>query len=141
MDSPDMTPEVRQAVTKWIVQAALGAIGYAAVIFLSAGTLQWVWGWVMVAVITLVLIAHPLLLIPSNPELLAERQKGTLAEGVKGYALPVGLGVGLAAGHGRGPAFSGPHGVGRSHPAGGTARLRRLCRAYPLSAGAPLVVK
>ena len=78
-----MTPEVRHSVIKWIAQAALGAVGYAAVIFLSAGTLRWVWGWVMVIIIALVLIAHPLLLIPLNPELLAERQKGARDQGVK----------------------------------------------------------
>lgn len=80
-----MTPAVRSAVIRWIIQAALGALGYAAVIFLSAGTLRWVWGWVMVLIITLVLIAHPLLLLPTNPELLAERQKGALADGVQGW--------------------------------------------------------
>ena len=80
-----MTPEVRRGVFRWIAQAALGAVGYAAVIFLSAGTLQWFWGRVMVMIITVVLLAHPLLLIPINPELLAERQKGTRAQGVKGW--------------------------------------------------------
>lgn len=80
-----MTPAVRSAVIRWIIQAALGALGYAAIIFLSAGTLCWVWGWVMVLIITLVLIAYPLMLLPTNPELLAERQKGTLADGVQGW--------------------------------------------------------
>ena len=80
-----MSTEVRRGVIRWIAQGAVGAVGYALVIFISAGTLDWLWGWVMVVVISLVLLAHPLLLIPTNPDLLAERQKGTLATGVKGW--------------------------------------------------------
>lgn len=79
-----MTPEeVRRGAAKWIAQAALGMLGYAAVIFLSAGTLHWFWGWVFVIVLTLSLIVQPLILLPVNPELLAVRQKGTRDQGVK----------------------------------------------------------
>jgi protein-S-isoprenylcysteine O-methyltransferase Ste14 len=80
---PTMTPEVRKAINKWIIQAALGVIGYGAVIFLAAGTLRWVWGWALLIVLTATMAAHPLLLIPINPELLAEREKGMLDTGVK----------------------------------------------------------
>jgi protein-S-isoprenylcysteine O-methyltransferase Ste14 len=80
-----MTPEVRRGVVKWVAQAALGLIGYAAVLFISAGTLRWFWGWAFITVLGLSLIAHPLLLIPINPELLAERQKGMLDEGVESW--------------------------------------------------------
>lgn len=80
-----MTEEVRQGVVKWIWQAALGIVGYAAIIFISAGTLHWMWGWAFVIVLALSMIAHPLILIPFNPELLAERQKGMLDEGVKAW--------------------------------------------------------
>lgn len=80
-----MTPEVRQGVIKWIAQAAVGIVGYATVLFLSAGTLHWFWGWAFVIVLGLSLIAHPLILLPINPELLAERQKGTRDEGVKAW--------------------------------------------------------
>ena len=75
--------EVRRGIVKWIAQAAVGVVGYAAVIFISAGTLYWVWGWALVIVLAVVLIAHPLILIPINPELLAERQRGMRDEGVK----------------------------------------------------------
>jgi protein-S-isoprenylcysteine O-methyltransferase Ste14 len=81
-----MTPqEVRRGIVKWVLQASIGAVGYAAVLFLSAGTLQWLWGWIFVIVLAIFLIAHPLILIPINPELLAERQKGTRDEGVKAW--------------------------------------------------------
>ncbi|MFN2256796.1 MAG: methyltransferase family protein [Candidatus Promineifilaceae bacterium] len=75
--------EVRRGIVKWIAQAAVGVVGYAAVIFISAGTLHWVWGWALVIVLAVVLIAHPLILIPINPQLLAERQRGMRDEGVK----------------------------------------------------------
>ena len=80
-----MTADVRVGVVKWIAQAAFGLVGYAAVLFLSAGTLRWFWGWAFITVLGLSLIAHPLLLIPINPELLAERQKGMLDEGVESW--------------------------------------------------------
>jgi protein-S-isoprenylcysteine O-methyltransferase Ste14 len=84
-DRRDMTPEVRRAIRQWIVQAAFGPVGYGLLLFLTAGRLDWVWGWVLLGVATAVLAAHPLILIPINPELLAEREKGLWAEGVKGW--------------------------------------------------------
>lgn len=78
-----MKPEVQRDINKWITQAALGVIGYGAVIFLAAGSLRWLWGWALLIVMTGFMAAHPLLLIPINPELLAEREKGVLDEGVK----------------------------------------------------------
>lgn len=80
-----MAPEVRREITKWITQAALGVVGYGVILFLSAGRLDWIWGWVQLAVLAAFLAGHPLLLIPINPELLAEREKGIRDEGVKGW--------------------------------------------------------
>ena len=56
---------------------------YGLILFLSAGTVNWIWGWIFLGVLTLHLLAHPLLLIPRNPELLVEREKGFLATEVK----------------------------------------------------------
>ena len=84
-ERPEMSPEVRRGVTRWVAQAAVGSVGFALVIFLPAGRLDWVWGWVQLAVVVAVMAAHPLILIPINPELLAERQKGIYAEGVKAW--------------------------------------------------------
>jgi len=79
----EMSPQTKSAVTKWIVQSALGMVGYGILLFAAAGTLHWTWGWVLLAVLTLFIAAHPLLLIPINPELLAEREKGSLDRPVK----------------------------------------------------------
>ena len=81
----EITPEVRRQINKWVIQAAVGVLGYGFVIFLAAGTLDWVWGWVLLAIMTALMAAHPLLLMPINPDLLAEREKGILAEGVKDW--------------------------------------------------------
>ncbi len=70
---------------KWVVQAAIGVVGYGALIFAAAGSVRWVWGWMLLIVITAMMAAHPLLLIPINPELLAERAKGTRDEGVQAW--------------------------------------------------------
>ena len=80
-----LTPEVRKAIIKWIVQAALGLVGYGLVLFLSAGTLDWVWAWLLLGVLAVYLVAHPLILVPRDPELLAERQKGFRGRGVKSW--------------------------------------------------------
>ncbi|HVP89632.1 MAG TPA: isoprenylcysteine carboxylmethyltransferase family protein [Terriglobales bacterium] len=71
-----MTREEHRAVARWIVKAAVGVVGYAAVLFLAAGRLDWLWGWVFIAAVALVIAAHPILLIPLDPGLLAEREKG-----------------------------------------------------------------
>jgi protein-S-isoprenylcysteine O-methyltransferase Ste14 len=90
-----LAPETRRAIIHWVVQAALGIVGYAAMLFLAAGTLAWRWGWVLIVVLAAFMAAHPVILIPINPELLAERQKGLRAEGVKAWDRVVSM---LAAG-------------------------------------------
>jgi protein-S-isoprenylcysteine O-methyltransferase Ste14 len=80
-----MAPEVRRAIVKWCVQSALGWCGYALLLFLSAGRLDWVWGWALLGVVAAALAAHPLILIPINPELLAEREKGLADQAVKAW--------------------------------------------------------
>jgi protein-S-isoprenylcysteine O-methyltransferase Ste14 len=78
-----LTPAVRRVIIKWITQATLGLVGYGLVLFLSAGTLAWVWAWLFLGVLAVYLMAHPLILAPRDPELLAERQKGFRDQGVK----------------------------------------------------------
>ena len=81
--SSEITTEVRHGIVKWGVKAAFGIIIYGLILFLSAGTLGWVWGWIFLGVLAIHLIAHPLLLLPRNPELLVEREKGFLDKEVR----------------------------------------------------------
>jgi protein-S-isoprenylcysteine O-methyltransferase Ste14 len=78
-----ITPQVRREIIKWIVQAALGWVAYGLILFLAAGRVDWIWGWVQLIVLAAFMAGHPLLLIPINPELLAEREQGFRTEGVK----------------------------------------------------------
>jgi protein-S-isoprenylcysteine O-methyltransferase Ste14 len=80
---PKMPPETRRAIIKWIVQATAGWVGYGLILFLSAGTIEWVWGWMLLIVVGIFLAAHPIILIPINPALLVEREKGLRDKGVK----------------------------------------------------------
>jgi protein-S-isoprenylcysteine O-methyltransferase Ste14 len=82
---PKMSPETRREIIKWIVQAAVGWVGYGLILFLSAGTIAWVWGWMLLIVLALFLAAHPIILIPINPDLLVEREKGLRDKGVKSW--------------------------------------------------------
>lgn len=95
MGHTDLTPETRQAITKWCLQSFLGLIGYALIIFLAAGTIFWIWGWLLIGLVGAFLAAHPVILVPRNPDLLVERGKGLRAEGVKAWDRWI---AGLAAG-------------------------------------------
>jgi protein-S-isoprenylcysteine O-methyltransferase Ste14 len=81
----EITPEDRRAIYKWILQATLGVAAYGVIIFLAAGTLDWVWAWLWLGILAAFLAAHPLILVPINPGLLVERGKGIRDEGVKAW--------------------------------------------------------
>ena len=91
----EITPQVRHGIVKWVVQAILGLVAYGLILFLAAGTVDWIWGWAQLIVLAAFLAAHPLLLVPINPELLAERERGFRDEGVKPWDKWI---AGLAAG-------------------------------------------
>lgn len=80
-----ISPEERREIVKWIVQSALGLVGYGLLLFLTAGSLNWIWGWVFLGVLAAFLAAHPLILIPINPALLAERERGLRDPRVKSW--------------------------------------------------------
>ena len=69
----EMPPQVKRGVTRWIVRETMGVVMLAAMLFLTAGTLSWFAGWVMVIVMAGWVIATAIVVIPRYPELLAER--------------------------------------------------------------------
>jgi len=80
MGRAEMTPEVSEAVRRWLIKGYVGVLFTAAMLFIPAWRLDWVMGWVYVALWLLWHSALALILIPTNPELLAERaraQKGS----------------------------------------------------------------
>lgn len=80
---PDSPSDLRRVIIKWSIQSILGIAGYGLILFASAGTLAWSWGWALLAVIAASLAGQVLILVPINPDLLVERSRGVRAEGVK----------------------------------------------------------
>lgn len=68
-----MSPQVKRGVTRWFVRETMGVVMLAAMLFLAAGTLNWIAGWAMVIVMAGWVIATALVVMPRYPELLAER--------------------------------------------------------------------
>ncbi len=73
----------RRVVLKWSLQSALGLAAYGAALFLAAGRLDWLWGWVFLGLVAFLLAAQPLLLVPIDPDLLVERSGGLRQAGGK----------------------------------------------------------
>lgn len=84
-----MPPEIRRRVIAWIRGASLGAIGYAALVPLSAGRWDWLWGWVYAGLMSAALAAHVIILVPINPALLADRSEGIRQAGAKHWDRPI----------------------------------------------------
>jgi len=78
-----ISAEDRKTILKWCIQAAVGLAGYAAIIFLAAGRLDWLWGWFFIGLTAIFLASHVVLLVPINPDLLVERAGGLRQEGGK----------------------------------------------------------
>lgn len=73
-------PETRRGVVRWAVKGLLAKAVVAAILFLSAGRLDWVMGWAYVGVFAAFDLATAFALLPRSPELLLERsaiQPGT----------------------------------------------------------------
>lgn len=92
----NMSREERRAIIRWCLKSAVGVLAYGVIVFAAAGRIDWVWGWVFFAAVTLVMAAHPVILVPRNPALLAEREKGLRDKRVVAWDKWVaGLGAGV----------------------------------------------
>ncbi|CAG0983141.1 hypothetical protein GPROT1_02454 [Gammaproteobacteria bacterium] len=68
-----MSPHVKRSVARWAVRETMGVVMLALLLFLTADTVNWIAGWVMVIVMAGWVIATAIVVIPRYPELLAER--------------------------------------------------------------------
>jgi protein-S-isoprenylcysteine O-methyltransferase Ste14 len=68
-----MSPQVKRGVTRWVVRETMGVVMLAVMLFLAAGTVNWIAGWAMVTVMAVWVTATAIVVIPRYPELLAER--------------------------------------------------------------------
>jgi len=73
----------RESETRWAVKGLVAKLFVAAVLFASAGRLDWMMGWVYLGVFLAFDVATALVLLPKNPELLVERNR--IQEGTKGW--------------------------------------------------------
>ena len=70
----------KRGVKRWAIQMIIGTLFFGAILFISAGRLNWVEGWVYLGLNTLTQIISAILLAIRNPNLLTERSgigKGT----------------------------------------------------------------
>jgi protein-S-isoprenylcysteine O-methyltransferase Ste14 len=68
-----MSPQARRGVIRWAARETIGVVMLALLLFLTAGTVNWIAGWAMVIVMAGWVMATALVVIPRCPELLAER--------------------------------------------------------------------
>jgi protein-S-isoprenylcysteine O-methyltransferase Ste14 len=68
-----MSPQVKRGVTRWVVRETMGIVMLALMLFLAAGTVNWIAGWAMVIIMAGWVIGTAIVVIPRYPELLAER--------------------------------------------------------------------
>jgi len=68
-----MSPQVKRGVTRWAIRESMGIVMLALMLFLAAGTVDWIAGWAMVIVMAGWVIGTAVAVIPRYPELLAER--------------------------------------------------------------------
>jgi protein-S-isoprenylcysteine O-methyltransferase Ste14 len=67
-------------IIKWLTREITGVVMLAVILFLSAGNLEWIMGWILVLITSIWISSTAIILIPRNPDLLAERlgpKKGT----------------------------------------------------------------
>ena len=75
--------DIRRKIIVWCLQSVIGLMGYGVIIFLAAGTVKWLWGWLFLLSVAVMLFGQPILLIPISPETFIERSGGLSQEGGK----------------------------------------------------------
>jgi protein-S-isoprenylcysteine O-methyltransferase Ste14 len=72
-DDADPASASSRGVIRWLIREVFGVLFVAMVLFISAGSLDWLMGWAMVAIYACWVTAQAVILIPRCPGLLAER--------------------------------------------------------------------
>jgi protein-S-isoprenylcysteine O-methyltransferase Ste14 len=90
VEEPNEKSDVRSGVTRWLIREIIGSLITAAILFGTAGRLDWVMGWVVVGVYLVWTAATALAIIPTNPEMLLERTRPK--EGTKKWDMVI-LGI------------------------------------------------
>jgi protein-S-isoprenylcysteine O-methyltransferase Ste14 len=74
-DSTGLKAETRQGLARWAGQMIAALVIFGALLFLAAGRLDWLQGWVYLGMNALTQVLSAIVLIPRRPEMLAERSQ------------------------------------------------------------------
>lgn len=66
-------PDVTRGVVQRMIQVLIQFVIIGALLFASAGTLDWLWGWVYIGTNVAIMIFNSAVLLPRDPEMVAER--------------------------------------------------------------------
>jgi protein-S-isoprenylcysteine O-methyltransferase Ste14 len=75
--------ETRQGIVRWAGQIIAATVVFGALLFLAAGRLDWIQGWVYLGMNALTQGLSAIILIPRRPDMLAERSQ--VRAGTKGW--------------------------------------------------------
>ncbi|UCH09586.1 MAG: isoprenylcysteine carboxylmethyltransferase family protein [Fidelibacterota bacterium] len=66
-------PVSKLIIVRWLVREYMGTAITGVILFLAAGRMDWIMGWILVGITAAWVTANAIILIPRSPELLAER--------------------------------------------------------------------
>ena len=81
--SKDSQAEIARGVLRWAGQMVVSLVIFGALLFLAAGRLNWIQGWVYLGMNALTQFLSAIFLIPRRPDMLAERSQ--VQYGTKGW--------------------------------------------------------
>ena len=73
LERRDGNPDMTAAIRKRMLQVAFALLIQAAILFITAGRLDWVMAWAYVGMCVAIVIINLLVILPRDPELIAER--------------------------------------------------------------------
>jgi len=79
----NLTPEQDRAIRKRFTQVIVQTLLMGAILFISAGTLDWAMAWLMMGFYVVMLAVNAILMVRINPEMIAERAE--IKEGTKSW--------------------------------------------------------
>lgn len=83
VDGPRRDSEIRAGIEKRAIQLLIQILVMAALLFISAGSLDWVMAWVYLGIYVVGIAINSFILLRHNPELIAERAE--VGPGTKGW--------------------------------------------------------
>jgi protein-S-isoprenylcysteine O-methyltransferase Ste14 len=83
LEKTNQAPDLNKAIRKRFIQVIVQTLLMGAILFISAGTLNWPMAWLMMGFYVVMLAVNAILMIRRNPEMVAERAE--VKEGTKDW--------------------------------------------------------